>query len=124
VELRSEDVYRLIHGSARHPANSPCSIFEKWVASGEELDDGSARYMAFICVGEQTVNHVLEMRNSGEAPEKGDPFSFMALELGSIDEEEDEVSIGIGYIIPRAYLMIEDPRWWIICRDDGDVSLP
>jgi hypothetical protein len=48
--------------------------------------------MASVCVGEQTVNRVLEIRDSEESPEKGDPFSFMALELGSIDEEEDEVS--------------------------------
>lgn len=71
--------------------------------------------MASVCVGEQTVSHVLEMRDSGEAPEKGDPFGFMALELGSIDEEEDEVLIGTGYIMPRAYLLIEEPGWWIIC---------
>lgn len=78
----------------------------------------------FVCVGEQTVNHMLETRDSGEAPEKSDPFGFMSLDLASINEEEDEVAVGIGYLIPRAYLMIEDPGWWIIYRDDGDVSLP
>lgn len=80
--------------------------------------------MAFICICEQTVDHVLEMRDAGEAAEDGDPRGFMALELASINEEEDEVAIGIGYVIPRAYLLIEDPGWWIIYRDDVDVSLP
>lgn len=80
--------------------------------------------MAFIYVGELDLNHVLEIRDAGEAAEDGDPRGFMALELASINEEEDEVAIGIGYIIPRAYLLIEDPGWWIVYRDDGDVSLP
>ncbi|KAF3034759.1 PAB-dependent poly(A)-specific ribonuclease subunit 3 [Didymella keratinophila] len=76
------------------------SIFEKWAASGEEHDDVSARYVAFTCVGEQTISHVLEMRDSGEAPEKGDPFGFMALDLASMNEKEDEVAIGIGNVSP------------------------
>jgi hypothetical protein len=67
---------------------------------------------------------VLEMRDSRDAAEKGDPFGFMSLDLGSINEEEDEVAVGIGYIVPRAYLMIEDPGWRTICREDGDASLP
>jgi hypothetical protein len=67
---------------------------------------------------------VLEMRDSGDAAEKGDPFGFMSLDLGSINEEEDEVAVGIGCIVPRAYLMIEDPGWCTFYRDDGDVSLP
>ncbi len=77
--------------------------------------------MAFICVDELTVDHVLEMN---EPPETGDPHGWMALDLVSIHEEQEDVAVGIGYLVPRAYLLIEDPGWWIVYRDDGDVSLP
>lgn len=63
------------------------------------------------------------MQGSGEAPEKGDIFGFMSLVLASINEEEDEVAVGIRHLTPRAYLLIEEPGWGVIYRDDGAVSL-
>jgi hypothetical protein len=72
-------VYRLPHGSARRPADSLCSMFKKWVASGEEHDDALARYMGFICVGEQTFIHLLEMRL--RIPDGGSSIETMATSL-------------------------------------------
>ena len=77
--------------------------------------------MACIWVDEVTADHVLKMKGP---PEEDDPRGYMSLDLVSMHEEEDEVAVGIGYLAPRAYLLIEDPGWWIVYRDDGDVSLP
>lgn len=77
--------------------------------------------MACIRVDELDVNRVLQ---NDEPPEKGDPSGWMSLELVSINEEEDYVAVGLGYLVPRAYLLIEDPGWWMVYRDDGGRSLP
>lgn len=77
--------------------------------------------MACIRVDELDVNRVLE---NDAPPEDGDPRGYMSLELVSIHEEEDYVAVGLGYLVPRAYVLIEDPGWWIVYRDDGDRSMP
>ncbi|KAH6644554.1 hypothetical protein C7974DRAFT_383794 [Boeremia exigua] len=95
--------------------------FQQWIASGAERDDGSARFMACLRVDEIDVDSVVQI---DQPPETGDPRGWMSLDLVSIHEEEDFVSVGIGYLLPRAYLLIEDPGWWVVYREDGDVSLP
>jgi hypothetical protein len=32
--------------------------------------------------------------------------------------------VGLSHLLPRAYLLIEDPGWWIVWREDGDVAMP
>ena len=67
------------------------------------------------------MDHVLAEKGM---PGKGDPRGFMSFDLVSVNDEVDEVAAGIGYLIPRAYLLSEDHGWWIVHRDDGDVLLP
>lgn len=77
--------------------------------------------MACICADEIDVDRVIEM---DEPPETGDPRGWMSLDLVSVHEEQDYVSVGIGYLVPRAYVLIEDPGWWILEPEDGAVALP
>ena len=31
-------------------------------------------------------------------------------------------AVALSHLLPRAYLLIEDPGWWIMYREDGDVA--
>ena len=44
--------------------------------------------------------------------------------LVSKNEDEDETAIGLSYLIPRAYRILEDPGWEFVADEDGGIVLP
>lgn len=101
------------------------SEFRKWIESGEEVNDGSARFLACLWVDEMSMKFLTE--HDGP-PEAFDMHGVLHQYLVSVEEPEGPAdglqAVGLSYLLPRAYLLIEDPGWWIIYKEDGDVSLP
>jgi hypothetical protein len=53
---------------------------------------------------------------------------ILAQYLVSVEEPggpaEGVQGVGLSHLLPRAYLLIEDPGWWVVWREDGDIAMP
>lgn len=98
----------------RLPANSP-SEFSKWIKDCDEEDDflGLPRFQACAMV----TQFQLELMLKGPPAEEFDASRSLLLTLVSLDEDEDSQLVGLSYLVPRIYTLLEGPGWENIVED-------
>ena len=61
-------------------------------------------------------------------PAEYDMHGVLHQYLVSVEEPEGPAegvqAVGLSHLLPSAYLLIEDPGWWVVYREDGDVAMP
>ncbi|KAF2678798.1 hypothetical protein K458DRAFT_435478 [Lentithecium fluviatile CBS 122367] len=94
--------------------------FKTWIAESGEEDDwlGSPRFAACVMVEEDHVESVAK----GPPPEVFDVHGEGHVTLVSLDEEEDVTFVGLSYLVPRVYALL-DIGWEAFARDpdEGEV---
>jgi len=80
--------------------------FKRWIALGQEEDD-SSRFLACIMV-DDCIDSVDGLLSFGYGPEHFDHLGTAWVNLVSESVEKDCVAIGISYLIPRAFALLEN----------------
>lgn len=97
------------HGAfCRRAANSH-SAFANWVEECDEEDHflGTPRFQACAMV----TQFELELMLNGPPAEEFDASGVGFLTLVSLDEDEDFQIVGLPYLVPRIYTLLEGPGW-------------
>lgn len=92
--------------------------FKKYIEQSGEKSLGSPRYRACIAVAQVHVDRVLK---KGPKPEKFDAAGMGWVDLVSIDEKEGYVGVGLSYLFPRVYSLLDALGWHIIDVGTEDV---
>lgn len=105
--------------SCRLAANSH-SEFANWVKGCDEEDDflGTPRFQACAMV----TQFELELMLKGPPADEFDASGAGFLTLVSLDEDEDYQMVGLSYLVPRIYALLEGPGWENIVEDG--VAIP
>ncbi|KAF2447209.1 hypothetical protein P171DRAFT_430119 [Karstenula rhodostoma CBS 690.94] len=74
----------------------------------------TARHQAFVAVYQLTLNRILTI---APPPEEFDTDGRGFLSLISHDEREGWFSIGVSYLVPRAYTLLDECGWYNIFED-------
>ncbi|KAF2795651.1 hypothetical protein K505DRAFT_416289 [Melanomma pulvis-pyrius CBS 109.77] len=95
--------------------------FARWVKEGGEKDYwlGTPRHRACIRVDKFLLETVLD----GPKPEDFDSIGTGFVELVSLDEREGETYVGLSYLVPRIYILLNGPGWENFAVKDG-VAIP
>jgi hypothetical protein len=103
----------------RLAANSH-SEFANWVKECDEEDDflGTPRFQACAMVTQFEIELMLKGPPADEFDASGAGF----LTLVSLDEDEDYQMVGLSYLVPRIYTLLEGPGWENIVEDG--VAIP
>ena len=98
----------------RLAANSH-SEFANWIKECDEEDDflGTPRFQACAMV----TQFQLELLLKGPPAEEFDASGAGFLTLVSLDEDEDSQLVGLSYLVPRIYALLEGPGWENIVED-------
>ena len=101
-------------------AANPRSEFANWVKECDEEDDflGTPRFQACAMVTQLE----LELMLKGPPAEEFDASGAGFLTLVSLDEDEDTQCVGLSYLVPRIYTLLEGPGWENIVEDG--VAIP
>lgn len=77
---------------------------------------GSARFKACVMIDSQSLKRVLK----GVPPSEFDADQFDAIRLVSVDEDEDEMFVGLSYLMPRFYCLLEVCGWDNFAPREGE----
>lgn len=80
---------------------------------------GTPRHHACVRVDK----FLLETVRDGPKPEDFDANGTGFVELVSLDEREGETYVGLSYLVPRIYILLNGPGWENFAVKD-DVAIP
>ena len=69
------------------------------------------------------VNHVRWARE-GPPPEEFDDKGDSFVTLVFLSEDEGHMDVGLSYLIPRIYALLDGPGWENFVVEDGEVAIP
>jgi hypothetical protein len=61
---------------------------------------------------------------NGPRPSEFDTFGEAYVTLVSLDKSEGDMSVGLSYLVPRVYSLLEAPGWDDFAVDQDDVACP
>jgi hypothetical protein len=90
------------------------------VQSNAEDDDwlGTPRFLACVMVSAEELDSILDGPPADEFDADGAGF----LTLVSLDEDEGDQNVGLSYLVPRIYTLLEGPGWENFATDG--VAIP
>ncbi|KAK7187972.1 hypothetical protein PSPO01_06174 [Paraphaeosphaeria sporulosa] len=96
--------------------------FKKWIEeSGEEQYWlPTSRFLACVMVDRHDLKSVLK----GPSAEEFDAEGYGSVTLISLDKNEGHMSVGMSYLIPRVYTLLESCGWENFAVGDTDVACP
>jgi hypothetical protein len=80
----------------------------------------TSRFMACVMVDKHDLNTVLR----GPSAEKFDAEGSGYVTLVSLDKDEGHMSVGMSYLVPRVYALLESCGWDNFAVGDTDVACP
>lgn len=92
--------------------------FKKYLEQNSEKNLGTPRHRACIAVVQAHVDRVLK---KGPKPEKFDYAGIGWVDLVSVDAKEGYVGVGLSYLLPRVYSLLDALGWHIIDVGTEDV---
>jgi len=83
--------------------------------------DGTSRHSAFIAVDQMDLSRVL---TKAPPATKFDARGRGFVDLISVDENEDEMSVGVSYLVPRVYTLLDGCGWYNFYPGEYGVACP
>ena len=104
-------------------ALTQCRRFKKWLEETGETDAewfATSRFMACVAVYKRELDAIF----AGPPPSRFDDNGEGFVTLISLDKKERDVSVGLSYLVPRVYVLLQECGWDNFRVGSLDVACP